>query len=130
MKVLVIKETAFSPSVVLDSKQNKFEIKGSSRPENAVEFYTPVLNWLNELAVQIPNLTVNHPLNFHFSFDYLNSISIKILFDSFRTLEKINSQTKSINVVWHYKSGDTDMKETGEEYSKILNLPFAISPIH
>lgn len=122
MKALIIKETSFSPSVILDPHQNKFEVSGSSRPENAVQFYAPLLNWLEEFGRTESSMNIN----FIFYFDYLNSVSVKLLFDSFKILESINSSSKSFTITWYYNFGDIDMKETGEEYQKLLKLPFSI----
>ena len=37
-----------TPSVILDKEQGLFEIGHRSLPENAIAFYEPILNWLNE----------------------------------------------------------------------------------
>lgn len=125
MKPLIIKDTPFSPTVCFDANRSLFEIKGSSRPENAVEFYSPVFTWLNTFK----KVTISDSkavLNFIFYFDYLNSISVKLIFDVFKVIEGLNNPMRPITITWNYNKGDTDMKETGEEYQKLVKLPFSI----
>ena len=72
MKPYTVEATDFSPEVILDPKNNTFEISGISRPENANEFYEPIVNWLDEY-VKKPN--DNTELKFRF--DYFNTSSLK-----------------------------------------------------
>lgn len=123
MKVLLIPGTSFSPSIHLDTMSNKYEFRGSSRPENAVEFYTPVLDWLN--AFKREETDPQTKLDFEFHFDYLNSISVKIIYDCLKVIEGIAS--KNTTIVWLYNKGDSDMKETGEEYQKLIKTHFIIA---
>ena len=47
METLRIEQTDDSPLVILDQEDNQFEISGKSLPEDVVDFYQPVLDWLN-----------------------------------------------------------------------------------
>ena len=69
MKLYTVEATDFSPEVILDQKKNTFEISGISRPENANEFYEPIVIWLDEY-VKNPNKRTE----FKFRFDYIQSV--------------------------------------------------------
>ena len=64
---------------------------------------------------------------FIFFFIYINSVSIKLIFDLFKKLEEANKTCCDVRIEWKYNAGDTDMKETGEEYMKIIHLPFDLT---
>ena len=47
MESLLIEGTPKTPTVKFDSTAGVFEIKGRSIPENSVEFYKPLVDWLD-----------------------------------------------------------------------------------
>ncbi len=127
MQALRINGTKNSPSVTFDLTNNLFMIGGTSRPENAVAFYAPAIKWLSDLEAWVDKNTEElKPMIFNFNFEYINSVSVKILFDIFKLLQQINTKSKNIEVNWYFKKGDVDMKETGEEYQKLLTIPFSV----
>jgi hypothetical protein len=126
MEDLVIKKSTISPFVFFDIKTCLFEIRGTCRPEHASDFFMPIFNWLNKLEeLVLQNYQLN-PVQLNISLEYINSVSIKILYDVLKVFERINNITNNISIIWHYKRGDTDMKESGEEYQTIINTPFKI----
>ena len=50
MKPYIKTATADTPSVILDAERGIFEISQMSLPEDAVDFYSPILAWLREYA--------------------------------------------------------------------------------
>ena len=46
MEKLIIEETEDTPEIILDPEQNIFKISKISVPENALDFYKPVLEWI------------------------------------------------------------------------------------
>ena len=50
MKTLTIEGTPKTPMVKFDGETGKIEIKGRSIPENSIEFYKPLVEWLDEYA--------------------------------------------------------------------------------
>ena len=46
MEPIIIEGTPKTPTVKFDSAAGIFEIKGRSIPENSVEFYKPLVDWL------------------------------------------------------------------------------------
>ena len=47
MEPIIIEGTPKTPTVKFDSTEGVFEIKGRSIPENSVEFYKPLVDWLD-----------------------------------------------------------------------------------
>ena len=74
MKPYIKTATADTPSVILDAERGIFEISQMSLPEDAVDFYSPMLAWLREYA-QNPNPETV----FNMKLEYFNTASSKQL---------------------------------------------------
>jgi hypothetical protein len=119
MEALIIAKTDDTPAVCFDKAQGKFELSGKSLPEDVSTFYTPVFSWLAEYAT-----SANPESVFVFKMSYFNTASSKIILDLLLRLEEINTPATKILVNWCFDADDEDMKEAGEEYSEITELPF------
>ena len=113
-----------TPQIVLD--QNGYiELKGKSIPENSVEFYKPIFEWIDQYAANPKSST-----KVLVELEYFNTSSSKCILDLFRKLETIhNSGKSSVSIAWLYDEDDEDMMETGEDYQTIVKIPFTISKI-
>lgn len=123
MQPLRILETNNSPEVNLDKERSRFEFYGKIFPEDPNEFFAPILHWFREY-VQSPN----RETIVLFKLDYVNTVSSKKIIDLLHILKEVHKQKKSILINWYYRTGDEDMRETGETFSEIVNIPFKISP--
>ncbi len=119
IKPLDIKGTAKTPQINYSEEDCLIEIKGKSIPENHHTFYSPVFEWLEDFASGAPD---NTKVNVYL--EYFNTSSSKVLLKIFKTLEEISTKGKSIEIVWFYEEDDLDMKECGQDYSAMLNMPF------
>lgn len=119
MEPLRIEATIDTPGIILDSVNNQFEISGKSYPEDTKEFYQIVLRWMDQYVVN-----PNPKTNFVFKLKYFNSSSYKPIFDILSKLEIIKNKKFDVKVEWHYKTGDSDMLEAGEEFADLFELPF------
>lgn len=113
MRPLLIAATAKTPQIEWNDEQSTLTLSGRSIPENAVEFYRPVLDWTHGLEADTP-MTVMVQL------EYFNTSSSKCLLDLFKRLET----SSEIQVKWHFDADDEDMLEAGEDYDHIVSLPF------
>lgn len=119
MNALVIEaEGDVTPSVILDSSKNIFEIKGWSHPEDATAFYGPVLAWLKEYEK-----SPNPQTEFRFSFQYYNTSSAKQVFRIISLLEEVAKKGKA-TIQWQHDADDDDMLAAGERFAKMSTIPF------
>ena len=119
MKSIDIEGTTKTPTVSLNAEDGVVEIKGRSIPENSVEFYKPLVDWLEEYKkLPAEKTTVNIQL------EYFNTSSSKCILDVFKKLEDINKGDPEVVINWHYEEDDEDMLEAGEDYESIIRVPF------
>ncbi len=121
MEDIRIEGTPKTPSVVFDTAGGSLEIKGRSIPENSIEFYKPLIDWIESYAKSPqPKTVVNIQL------EYFNTSSSKCILDLFKKLEAISNE---IAINWYYEEDDEDMLEAGEDYDAIINIPFKMIEI-
>ncbi len=116
MDNIVLQPSPKTPSVNFDGAAGILELKGRSIPENSLEFYRPLIEWVEKYA------TVSKPeTNVHIQLEYFNTSSSKCLLDLFKRLETISNK---VVINWYYEQDDEDMLEAGEDYEAIINVPF------
>ena len=124
MESIVRDGTQKTPSIEFDAEVGKVEIKGRSIPENSIEFYNPLIAWLEEYSGNAkPTTEVNIQL------EYFNTSSSKCILDVFKKLEVIAKAGSDVKVNWFYEEDDEDMLEAGEDYQSIIKLPFKMIEI-
>jgi len=124
MEPIIIEGTPKTPTVEFIAAEGKVEIKGRSIPENSVEFYNPLIAWLEDYGKAPQSQTqVNIQL------EYFNTSSSKCILDVFKKLEGLAKAGNEINVNWYYEEDDEDMLEAGEDYQSIIKLPFKMIEI-
>ncbi|MBR2888477.1 MAG: DUF1987 domain-containing protein [Bacteroidales bacterium] len=121
MKPYIKTATADTPSVILDAERGIFEISQMSLPEDAVDFYSPILAWLREYA-QSPNPETV----FNMKLEYFNTASSKQLIQILLILQEMKDRS-NVLVKWFYKEIDEDMLALGEEYKQIMQIPFELT---
>ena len=115
MEILRIEETDDTPRIIFDKENGIFEISGRSLPEDCVEFYKPVLKWIEHFRKE-PNAASE----FVFKLEYINTASSKLIQDILSALESI----KGIKILWYFRKDDEDMEQTGQEFSELVEIPF------
>lgn len=123
MKPLYIQDIKNCPEVILDKDKNKFEIKGISLPEDVVEFYNPILNWIDKYIKE-----PNQHTRFKIKLEYGNTASIKMIFHILSKLENIDDAAQRVRIEWIYEFDDEDMLKTGKDFSSGLDIPFVFHP--
>lgn len=121
MNPLRIVGTDDTPSVNFAPDEGIFEIAGRSLPEDVVNFYEPVINWLAEYFKD-PNVNTE----FIFNLNYFNTATSKILLDILVMLDKMNDSGHNVHVTWMYAQDDEDIQDAGEEFRDKIDLPFNI----
>ncbi|MCX7954129.1 MAG: DUF1987 domain-containing protein [Bacteroidales bacterium] len=119
MEVIKIESTPKTPAVNFDPNEGIIEIRGRSIPENSIEFYRPLIEWIEKYAENPkPETIVN------VQFEYFNTSSSKCILDIFKRIENIHNAGHKVIVNWYYEEDDEDMLEAGEDYQSIIKVPF------
>ncbi len=122
MSPLTIEGTPKTPRIHFSPAEGNFEISGKSIPENSIEFYQPVYDWLDQYSKEPGK---NTPVKIQL--EYFNTSSSKCLLDVFRKLETLQKSGKSnVTITWMYEEEDEDMMEAGDDYATIVGVPFKI----
>ena len=124
MENLVIEGSPKTPTIKFNPEEGKLLIQGRSIPENSVDFFQPVYDWIDNYSENPQDETV-----MDVKLEYFNTSSSKCILDVFKKLEKINSDGSDVTINWHYEEDDEDMLEAGEDYQAIINIPFKMIEI-
>jgi hypothetical protein len=124
MEFMNIEGTPKTPSITLNPESGIIEIKGRSIPENSIEFYKPIVDWLEDYANAPKEKTV-----VNIQLEYFNTSSSKCILDVFKKLENLKKGKNDIVVNWYYEEDDEDMLEAGEDYESIIKVPFKMIEI-
>lgn len=124
MDAYYLEATPKTPKLDFNPDAETFLISGRSIPENSIEFYKPLLDWLDKYVQNPLESTI-----FEIKLEYFNTSSSKCLVEIFRKLEKIKEEGKSITIDWYYEEEDEDMEESGEDFKQIIKVPFKMVEI-
>jgi len=116
--------TSKTPALDFNYQEGKFEIKGRSIPENSIEFYKPLISWVEEYITKPKENT-----KLLIKLEYFNTSSSKCLVEVFRRLEKLLQMDNEIKIHWYYESDDEDMLESGEDFKEIIKIPIELHRI-
>ncbi len=124
MKPIRIEEVGYTPGIVLDARRNIFQMTGKACPEDAIEFYQPVVNWLEEYQKNPNSKTL-----FEFKLSYYNTASSKVLLNIMQHLEQLKKGGADVSINWYYYEDDEELQNAGEEFAEMINVPFKIIEI-
>ena len=119
METLLIEQTDDSPRIILAPVDKLFEISGKSLPEDVLEFYQPVLDWLNAYREEPDSETI-----FNIRLIYFNTASSKLIMDIFLIFEEMVEEGHNVLIKWHSHQKDEDMHEAGKEFEEMIAVPF------
>ena len=86
MESLLIQNTEDTPQIDFDLGTGIFSISGRSLPENAIEFYMPILEWIEKVLSETSDKT----FVFEIKLEYFNTASSKQLAKMLLMIEKYN----------------------------------------
>ena len=119
MEKIIILGTDVSPKVVFDLENNNFFIKGKSVVTEVDAFYAPLIEWLENAQEKLKKR-----IYFVFYLQYFNIFSSKRILFILYKLSDLKKSGVDVNVIWHFSMEDDDMKEVGEDFACMVNLPF------
>jgi hypothetical protein len=124
MEPIILEQTDRLPGVILNKAAGKFEIKGTSFPEDSRVFYGPIFSWLEKYEQNPNDFTL-----FTFKMEYFNSSSSLMILEILHSLDRIFQAGKKVKVYWFYLEPDIDMLDAGKEYATMVSVPFTFEPI-
>jgi hypothetical protein len=114
-----IEPTKRIPRIILE--KGKIFIMGRSIPDNAGDFYRPVLDWVSKYTENNSEKT-----KIEFGFEYINTSSTKWIFTILRELSEMKDMISNLRVTWYYEIGDEDMCELGLFLRSLVDCPFIL----
>ena len=123
MKTLYIKPGLNSPEVNFDIDSCEFNISGQSILTNVQEFYSPILEWLEEYAKNPPK-----NLLFKFKLNYYNLASAKRFMFIIYIMSKMRMKGSLVQIEWRFFKDDEFMREFGEDLSEHFDVPLTLVP--
>ena len=105
----------FSEPTIDFEDSGSISISGISMMEDAMDFYQPTKDWIDNF------LSTNKTITIDFNLNYFNSSSAKQFIQILSKLEddKINGK-----VIWNYPNDHIIMFDRGKELEAILDVPF------
>lgn len=123
MENIVVTQTPKTPSIKADILSGKIEITGRSNPENAAEFYRPLISWLDNYLEHHTGTAI-----FEIDLEHFNTSSSKCIMDVFKRLQKLSRANRIQAITWYYESDDEEMLEAAETYEAMTGLDFKKIP--
>jgi hypothetical protein len=127
MENLFIESTEFSPKILFDVKNRKFELIGISRPEDVIAFYESVLFKVEKFVrktLENKNDLKDFTFNLKFDLTYMNSASSKYILQILDHFKQLYLKEANIIVDWLYDDVDDQIFEDGEDLSDVIKIPF------
>ena len=118
MNTLELEETSHSPKVSC-RPTGELSFAGRSIPENALDFYMPIIKWLEEYKKNPAPLT-----SYVFGFEYINSISFKMIYEIMKIGSHIKENGGQVTVKWMYESDDEEILDQGKTFEAKTGLKF------
>ena len=119
MDLLNYKGTETTPSVNFNPDNGKLIIEGNSIPNDAEEFFTPILSWLEEY-VNTTKVKTTLIIKLH----YFNVSSSKRILYMFYKLNELLKYNKPVVIKWYYSEDEDEMFEVGQDFAFMVNVPF------
>ena len=117
MEELRIEASERNPEIHLDPSNGELRVIGRSVPEDALGFYEPVIEWIEQYGQDPWDRT-----DLIIKMEYFNTRSSKVFLDIMRKMERIQDRKGvEVRIHWYYDEDDEEMKEVGEEYEEMLS---------
>lgn len=124
MDNIFIEGTDRTPEVDFNFSEGVLSLTGRSITENPIGFYDKIENAIVEyLRNPRPATLVKITL------EYFNTSTSKCLVDLFKLFEVLKGSKNEVLVEWFYEKDDEEIKDSGEDYKDIVDVPFEIKLI-
>lgn len=124
MEAFNIPATKNTPAITFDADANRFSVTGISVPENASEFYQPIIERLFHQGS-----APAHGTAFHFRLNYFNSSSLKAIYMLLSEVKKGIEEGRGYVIEWCVEQDDEFMQEAADTFSELLGVPLTVLPM-
>ncbi len=125
MDNVFIKGTDRTPEVNFNFSTGVFAISGRSITENPISFYKELEEYILKYGQKPRPQTL-----FSVTLEYFNTSTSKCLVELFKLLETIHSDKYKVVVEWFYEKDDEEIKDSGEDYKDIVDIPFEVKMLN
>ena len=125
MEKVYIPESDTTPGFMIKPEEGKIILWGQACPEDAYDFYEPIIDKLKEYFSTTPQ-----KIDFIFNISYYNTATSKIIVSILQMLEELRRNGANIKIIWYYDPYDEDMMIAGEDFSEIVDVPFELKPLN
>jgi hypothetical protein len=119
MEILNIEPFLQTPEINFNPETGILYLSGKSYPADAIEFYSPIIEWSKEYIK-----TPAEKTTLICEIEYLNSASQKQLVELILVFKTLYDSGKNFIVKWKYEEGDDDILSVGELVEHELEIPF------
>ena len=121
MNVLQLDATKSSPHLHFDPHSGRLAIGGESYPENADEFFSPILEWTDEFLAQS-----GPPAHLEVTLVYMNTSSTRYMVELLDRLESAHQAGRPVSVSWVVDAENARAHDTVEELKEDFDMPFEV----
>lgn len=126
MQDIYIACTPDSPEIHFQFSSDTLRMRGEAYPENASEFFAPVLAGLSQYLDSVDN----RDIEFNFGLTYFNSASTRMLYRLFELLHESACTRNRITLNWcHDEEDDTILDFGSEVKDDFPALDFRLQPM-
>jgi hypothetical protein len=118
-----ISATRRTPEVILD-KEGIIKMRGRSIPDDALAFFKPIEEWVNEYIGNPADITY-----VDFNFEIIHSDSSKYLVTIIQKISLVVLKHKKFKINWYYEDGKEEILEIGKYLAEVLDIPFNLIKI-
>lgn len=123
MENLNIEGTPTTPEVRFHAEKGELFITGSSTIEYPFDFYEKLMDWVDAYAKEPqPKTTVL------ISLEYFNTSSSKCLLNFLKKVAELKDNG-DLTIKWEYEEDDEDAYDIGNDFSRLVKIPFELIPI-
>ncbi len=118
MEKLTIEGSSNTPEINFDPNSGELQLSGNSYFHDSPALFEKLIRWIQKYSP-----TEKNQPSLHIHLDYIDSSSKKGLVEFLKVYVERFSKSGG-KVIWHYLQDDTDMLETGKDFSKFLGMDF------
>lgn len=120
-KIFRLSKADNKPMLDFNGDTGRFQISGVSNPENASEFYAPILSWMDDY---VP--ATGQPVTLEIKMDYFGTSSTKWILQIMKRFEAMAAKGADVSIKWFYYDDDEDLMEAGQQFSELVKIPFQL----